>query len=125
MTRLFYTARLKHFTAIPQIHLYRLAQEKMNVICFTSTLNKIFKNNLLISGFYPHDAMLAWVLAMALCLSLSVCHKSVFHRNGWTDSAGCWHLGFFPPTLHCVVRKFRYLQKRALISVTFSKTPDL
>jgi len=23
--------------------------------------------------FYPHDAMLAWVLAMALCLSVCVC----------------------------------------------------
>jgi len=31
--------------------------------------------------------MIARVLAMALCLcpSLSVCHKSVFYRNGWTD----------------------------------------
>ena len=31
--------------------------------------------------FYPRDAMLA------LCLCLSVCHKSVFYRNGWTDRA--------------------------------------
>jgi len=29
--------------------------------------------------FYPRDAMLARVLATALCLS--VCHKSVFYRN--------------------------------------------
>jgi len=44
-------------------------------------------------------------------VSVSVCHKSVFYRNGLTDGAGFSHLGFFRPILHCVLRKFRYLQK--------------
>ena len=45
----------------------------------------IFKRPLktfILSAFYPRDAMLARVLAMALCPSVSVCHKSVFYRNG-------------------------------------------
>ena len=32
--------------------------------------------------FYPRDALLARVLAMALCPCLSVCHKSVFYQKG-------------------------------------------
>ena len=32
----------------------------------------------LVKVVLPRDAMLAPVLAMALCLSVSVCHKSVF-----------------------------------------------
>jgi len=41
--------------------------------------------------------MLARVLAMALslCLSVYVCHKSVFYWSGWTDRAGFWH-GLIP-----------------------------
>jgi len=59
--------------------------------------------------FYRRDAMLARVLTMALCLCLSVCvcHKSVFCWSGWTDRAGFWHGGFFRPVLHCALRKFR------------------
>jgi len=56
---------------------------------------------------------------------VSVCHKSVFFRNGWTDRAGFWHVGFFRLILHCVLRKFRYLQKRVASSGTLSQTPDL
>jgi len=37
--------------------------------------------------FYPRDAMLARVLAMALCLSVCVCHKSEFYRNGRRNRA--------------------------------------
>ena len=53
------------------------------------------------------------VLAMGLCLSVRVCvcHKSVFYRNGWTNRAGFWHVSFLPTVLHCVKRKFGYLQK--------------
>ena len=40
-----------------------------------------------------------------ICLCPSVCHKSVFCQNGWTNRAG------FTPVLHCVKRKFGYLQK--------------
>jgi len=71
MTRLFYTARLKHSTAIPQIHLYRLAQEKNEHYMLYVNVKQNLKKYLLISGFYPRDAMLAWVLAMALCLSVT------------------------------------------------------
>ena len=38
--------------------------------------------------FYSHSAMLVWILAMAL----SVCHKSVFYRNGWMYRAGFWRV---------------------------------
>ena len=48
--------------------------------------------------FYPCDAML-WP---CVCLCLSGCYKSVFCRNGWTDRAGFWFVGFFRPILHCV-----------------------
>jgi len=36
--------------------------------------------------FYPRDAMLARLLAAALCLS--VCHKSELYQNGWMNWAG-------------------------------------
>ena len=41
--------------------------------------------------FYPRDAMLARALAIRPCVCLSVCHKSVFHRNGWMNRAGFSH----------------------------------
>ena len=48
---------------------------------------KVTQKSCVFDGFYPRDAMLARVLAMALCLSVSVCHKSVFCWSGWTDRA--------------------------------------
>ena len=39
------------------------------------------------------------VLAMALCPSVSVCHKSEFCWNGWTNRAGFWHGSFIRPML--------------------------
>jgi len=42
-----------------------------------------------VSLFYPGP------LAVDLCLSVSVCHKSVFYRNGWTDRADFRRVGFF------------------------------
>ena len=67
------------------------------------------------SPFYPRDAMLARVLVMTLCPCLSVCvcvcQKSVFYRNSWMNRAGFWRGSFLPPILHCVKRKFGYLQK--------------
>ena len=61
--------------------------------------------------FFTTRCYASAVLAMGLCLSvcLSVRHKSVFYRNGWL--AGFWHVSFLPPVLHCVKRKFGYLQK--------------
>jgi len=74
---------------------------------------------------------IARLLAVALCLCLSVvvwlsvCHKSVFYRNGWTNRVGFCHGSFLPPILHCVNRKFGYLQKiKVLPSGTLSQTPD-
>jgi len=54
------------------------------------------------------------VLAMGLCLSVCVCllQVGVLYRNGWTNRAGFWHASFLPSVLHCVKRKFGYLQKR-------------
>ena len=40
-------------------------------------------------------------------VSVCVCHKSVFCRNGWTDRAGFWHVGFFRPIIHRDIKKFR------------------
>jgi len=38
---------------------------------------------------------------------VSVRHKSVFYRNGWTNrAAGFLHVSFLPPILHCAKRKF-------------------
>jgi len=50
-------------------------------------------------------------VSVSASVCLSVYHKSVFYRNGWTDRAGLWRAGFYRPILHCVLRKFRYLQK--------------
>jgi len=52
--------------------------------------------------------MIARVLAVALFVS--VCHKSVFYRNSWTNRAGFWHGSFLSPILYRVKRKFGYLQ---------------
>ena len=41
--------------------------------------------------FLQRDAMLAWVLAMAPCLSVT---KSVFCQNRWTNQAGFWFVVF-------------------------------
>jgi len=55
-------------------------------------------------SFCLRDAMLAPVLAIALCL-VCVCHKSVFFRNGWTNWAGFWYGSFLPSILHYTVLK--------------------
>jgi len=56
----------------------------LTVSCYTSSESKR------LASFYPRDAMLARVLAVALCLS--GCYKSMFCRNGWTDRAGFFGL---------------------------------
>jgi len=64
-------------------------------------------------SFYPCDAMLAQVVAIALRL----CHKSVFCWSGWTDQAG------FGNT---VCKEIQVSTKiRVLTSGILSKTPDL
>ena len=64
-------------------------------------------------SFLPRDATHPRYQPWACVrLSVSVCHKSVFYRNGWTNRAGFWHLSFLPAVLHCVKRKFGYLQNK-------------
>jgi len=65
---------------------------------------------LVVRNFYPRDAMLARVLAIALCPSVCLSQVGVL-SNGKTNRAGFWHGSFIRPILHCVVRKFMYLQK--------------
>ena len=65
-------------------------------------------------SFFTARCYASAVLAIGLCLSvcLSVSYKSVFYRNGWTNRASFWHVSFLPPVLHCVKRKFGYLQNK-------------
>jgi len=60
--------------------------------------------------FYPRDAMLARVLAMAMCLSVtSRCSIEVVGR---IELVFGMEASFeFRPVLHCVLRKFMYVQK--------------
>ena len=59
-------------------------------------------------NFYPRDAMLARLLAMALCLSVTTSQVGVLSKgmNGLV-----WFLAwrFLRTIIHCVLRKFRYL----------------
>ena len=48
-------------------------------------------------------------------LCLFVCHKSVFCWNSWADWAVFWRGSFLRPIRDCVMRKFRYLQKRVKV----------
>jgi len=63
------------------------------------------------NGFYLCYTMLVRLLAMARCLSVCVYHKLVFCQRVWMNLAGFWLGSFYPPILHCVKRKFAYLQK--------------
>ena len=55
-------------------------------------------------------------------VSASVCHKSVFHRNGWTDRADLWHRDFLWPVLHYLSWKFGYLQNIKILKVKVART---
>jgi len=77
---------------------------------------EVMQANLVFScylAFYRAMLCIRGTIAVGLCpsVSVSVCHKSVFYRNGLTNRAGFWHVNFLPPVLHCVKRKFGYLQK--------------
>ena len=54
---------------------------------------------------------LVQVLAMAPCLFICTCHKSVFYRMGRAHSSGFWHDSFFRPVLHCVIKKIQVYTK--------------
>ena len=83
-----------------------------------------------LSRFYPRDAILARVLAVALwpCLSvcLSVCHKSVFCQKGWADEYASWHEGFFRPCATLCFKETQASTKITILSLgTFSRSLDL
>jgi len=98
------------------LHSLRCVRFYIPLICVllsAASLPSVFLHvSIWFSDFYPRDAMLARVLAMALCLSVCVCRKSVFYRNGWTIWPGFWHGSFLPPILHCVKRNLCYLQNK-------------
>jgi len=62
---------------------------------------------------YPRDAMLARVLAKAPCLAvcLAVTSRSSIERTERMELVVGME-AFFLPVLHCVERKFGYLQKQ-------------
>ena len=68
-------------------------------------------------AFLPARRYAGAVLAVTLCLSVSVHHKSIFCGSGRTDRAGFWHGCFIRPIPHCVI-KIIYSQKTLLSSVT-------
>ena len=82
---------------------------------------------LLASGHAILGLLLARV-AMATCLSesVSVCMSVCLPQVGvlpkrLNESGLLWYGSFLPPILHCVKRKFGYLQNEG----TFPRTPDL
>ena len=67
--------------------------------------------------------VVACVLLLPVSARMMLCYKHVIISYGPVcvtsrycfESGGrikvvCWHGGFFPPMLYCVIRKFRYLQ---------------
>jgi len=48
---------------------------------------------------------------VSVSVNLSVRHKPVFCRNGWTERARFWQRCFVRPILYCTLTKRRYLQK--------------
>ena len=94
---------------MPAPHHSVIGKSKLFQLLLQGSKNgKYYDSYFLCHSFYPRDAMLVQVLAMALCLCLSVsaCHKSVFCRNGWVNWPGFWPGSFLPPILHYVERKF-------------------
>jgi len=82
------------FEAVCSLHACFSADSFHLLCCITpyESLGRFFRPPG-IYRFYPCDAVLSWILAIALCLSvcLSLCHKLEFYRNGWTNRAGFWH----------------------------------
>ena len=69
---------------------------------------KLYKN---CSSKMHHFTARCYVSAV-LCPSVRLCLSQVgVLSKGWTNRAGFWHVSFLPPVLHCVKRKFGYLQK--------------
>jgi len=57
-------------------------------------------------GLYSHDALPAEVLAIALCLSMSVTSRCYIEMDGQIELGVFWHERFFRPILEFVIRKF-------------------
>jgi len=91
-------------------------------VCFVCVFTLAFSEYealLLLCIFYPRDAMLARVLAMAMCPSVCPWSQS-FYRNGWTNWAGVWHPSYTVLSWVWLSPKIRVLP-----SGTLSQTPDL
>ena len=59
---------------------YQLRNRTLNSRVWATFFTFYYHGDQSPTGFYLRDAMLAWVSAMALCLScLCVCHKSVLY----------------------------------------------
>jgi len=95
--------------------LFQQRQSKYGNLRQTTKSGFYDKDNEKLKLFLPaRDAILAQVIATCMtlyyvCLCLSVCHKSLFYRNGWTNRASFWRGSFLLPILRCVKRKFGYL----------------
>ena len=94
-------------TLIPHtlILTYLLTPGSIRAYCLPWTMYEYVSTDFSVdssSHFYPRDSVLARVgsLAMALCPSVCVCHKSVFYRNGWKNGADFWHDHLTYPTLY-------------------------
>jgi len=57
-----------------------------------------------LSPIDPRETKSCCRQSLTIC---AICHKSVFYRNGWTDRADFWRVGFFRHILYCVIKKFR------------------
>ena len=73
--------------------------------CALYTSTHSLTHSLYFITFYPRNAMLARVLAMTLCLCLSVSlgHDSVFYRNAWMNRAG-FGIGAFLHLFYAVLK---------------------
>jgi len=73
------------------------------IICMSSLCRPL----ICLDHFYPCYAILARVLAMALCPSVCVCvclaQVGVLSKR-MNESSWFWHGSFLPPVLHCVKR---------------------
>jgi len=66
--------------------------------------------HLSISALALDDVAITRIRFLYVC-GLYVSHKLEFYRNGWTNQVSFRHRSLLLPVLHCVERKFAYIQK--------------
>ena len=89
-----------------QTNAYKRAERSLHfwLICYLDTLGIISHSGLCHTTFATFSNVFTCAMLCSHGTSrglVSVSHKSVFYRNGWTNRVGFWHI------LHCVKRKFR------------------